>query len=383
MRHRQSVKLGSIISAAPNIRCGSDSYPVLSMTMRNGLMLQSDRFKKSIASADQSNYKVVKHNQLVVGFPIDEGVLSVQDLVPAGIVSPAYAVWDVDVSQIRPTYLERYLRSPQSISYYKSKLRGTTARRRSLTTADLLALPVSLPTIEEQEKICATLDAVSELLRLRKTQLAELGNLVKSHFIELFDNKGYRSVELISLIQDGAGLSYGIVQPGEDGTGDMGVLRPVDLTDGQIILDGIKYIDRSIGEGFKRTELNGDELLITVRGTTGITALTDIKFRRMNVTRGIAVVRYDRNKVNPVYLNECLKSEISQRYIAEHTQGATLRQINLSDLRVQPILYPPIEQQNNYSNFVKQAGQTKSEIQQALDETQRLFDSLMAEYFEE
>lgn len=35
--------------------------------------LSKTRFKKALAFKDQSNYKVVKLGQLVVGFPIDEG----------------------------------------------------------------------------------------------------------------------------------------------------------------------------------------------------------------------------------------------------------------------------------------------------------------------
>ena len=52
--------LGSLITPAKVIRCGNDSFPVLSMTMHNGIVMQSERFKKKLASADQSDYKVVK-----------------------------------------------------------------------------------------------------------------------------------------------------------------------------------------------------------------------------------------------------------------------------------------------------------------------------------
>jgi hypothetical protein len=98
-------------------------------------------------------------------------------------------------------------------------------------------------------------------------------------------------------------------------SGDIiGVLRPVDFIDGAISTSDIKYIDRNIGYGYKRTELTGDELLITVRGTTGITALSDERFSGMNVTKGIAVIRYNANIVNPIYLNEYIKSDESQWY---------------------------------------------------------------------
>jgi type I restriction enzyme S subunit len=50
------------------------------MTMHEGLVDQASKFKKRVASADTAAYKLVRRNQLVVGFPIDEGVLSFQDL---------------------------------------------------------------------------------------------------------------------------------------------------------------------------------------------------------------------------------------------------------------------------------------------------------------
>lgn len=175
----------------------------------------------------------------------------------------------------------------------------------------------------------------------------------------MFGDKTYPQCELISLIKTGAGLSYGIVQPGEEGTGDMGVLRPVDLVDGIIKLEGIKYVDRSIGDQYKRTELTGEEVLITVRGTTGTTAMSDQRFKGMNVTRGIAVIRYDGSKVIPEYLNAYLRSSVAQEYIQGHTQGTTLRQINMSDLRKMPIMLPPRHLQQEYIEFVVQTDKSK------------------------
>lgn len=233
----------------------------------------------------------------------------------------------------------------------------------------------------EQIEICELFDKITDLIDKRKQQLEKFDELVKSRFVELFGDGNHPHIALIDLIIEGAGLSYGIVQPGDDGTGDMGVLRPVDMVDGKISTASIKYIDRSIGDGFKKTELYGDELLITVRGTTGITALTDIRFNGMNVTRGIAVVRYDRNKINPVYLNAYLNTDESQRYIQEHTRGATLQQINLSDLRVQQIMVPPLALQEQMAAFIEQTDKSKFEIKQSLEKLELLKKALMQKYF--
>ena len=106
------------------------------------------------------------------------------------------------------------------------------------------------PNSEEQSKIVSILDGISSVIEHRQQELKKLDELVKARFVELFGDGNHPHIALIDLIIEGAGLSYGIVQPGDDGTGDMGVLRPVDMVDGKISTASIKYIDRSIGDGF-------------------------------------------------------------------------------------------------------------------------------------
>ena len=258
-------------------------------------------------------------------------------------------------SDILTDYLYYFLKSQKSCI----AALGRGVAQNNINLSILRNFEVPIPDLPMQKQIVAILDKTAKVVEVRQQQLQQLDELVKARFVELFGDGNHPHIALIDLIIEGAGLSYGIVQPGDDGTGDMGVLRPVDMVDGKISTASIKYIDRSIGDGFKKTELYGDELLITVRGTTGITALTDIRFNGMNVTRGIAVVRYDRNKINPVYLNAYLNTDESQRYIQEHTRGATLQQINLSDLRVQQIMVPPLALQEQMAAFIEQTDKSK------------------------
>ena len=257
----------------------------------------------------------------------------------------------------------------------------TGSAQPQIVRQSLKNVRVIYPNLDAQKRIIYVLGKADELLSIRKQQIAKLDELVKARFVEMFGESEYPCNSLISLIIEGAGLSYGIVQPGDDGTGDMGVLRPVDFVNGKLKTGSIKYIDRSLGNGFKKTELNGNELLITVRGTTGITALTDSRFKGMNVTRGIAVVRYDKKKVDPIYLNEYIKMEKSQQYIKEHTRGATLQQINLSELRDLEIVIPPLPLQRVFATFVERVDQQKQTVQQSLEKLELMKKALMQEYF--
>ncbi|WP_296226658.1 restriction endonuclease subunit S [Ralstonia sp. UBA689] len=186
-RQLEHQQLREIITPARLVRAGDGNYPILSMTMHSGLVDQAEKFKKRVASADTSPYKVVRYNQLVVGFPIDEGVLAFQRLHDAAIVSPAYDVWDVsDFTRVDHRYLERFLRSPQACRFYVTKLQGTTARRRTLPDDIFLSLPVPLPTLPEQRRIATILDQAEALRAKRRQALALLDELAQSVFIEMF-----------------------------------------------------------------------------------------------------------------------------------------------------------------------------------------------------
>lgn len=163
MNEQNVVRLDDLIVPYRAERCGNKTYPVLSITMHNGLVLQSERFKKEIASSDKSQYKVVPRNKLVVAFPIDEGLLSAQTIVDVGIVSPAYNLYDIDENKIFPCVLEYILRSDMSIQYYKSKLRGTTLRRRMIPKSDFDSMPIRLPSIKRQSQFLNEVKEVDKL----------------------------------------------------------------------------------------------------------------------------------------------------------------------------------------------------------------------------
>ena len=155
----QEVALDVLIEPAPLERAGNRDLPILSMTMHEGLVDQGAKFKKRVASANTADYKLVRRNQLVVGFPIDEGVLSFQNLYDEAIVSPAYDTWRLCADiEVEPAYLERFLRSPRALTFYRAKLRGTTARRRTLPSDIFLRLAVPLPPPPKQRRIAETLD---------------------------------------------------------------------------------------------------------------------------------------------------------------------------------------------------------------------------------
>ena len=351
--------LGNLITPAKVIRCGKGSYPVLSMTMHDGIVLQSDRFKKSLASIDQSDYKVVKYGQLVVGFPIDEGVLYIQKAAPEGIMSPAYNVWDVDATKIDADYLELCLHSPQSMQYYTDKLRGTTARRRSIPTADLLALPIRLPSFEEQRAAVALHAKINATIADRQQQLVYLDQLVKSRFIEMFgdpikNSNGRSTTEFINVMKMQRGFDLPVQDRVQNGK------IPVFGSNGALDRHNVAKV---FGGG-----------VITGRsGTIGKVYYTEGDYWPLNTS----LFSVDTHGNNIIYLAHLLQLFDLSRF----TEGTGVPTLNRNKFHNQQIIDVPLAEQEEFAAFVEQIDKSKFESQQSLEKLETLKKALMQKYF--
>ena len=236
-----------------------------------------------------------------------------------------------------------------------------------------------------QRKIVRVLDKARELIDLREEQIRLLDELVQSVFYDMFGDPvgnpmGWEVKPLSELNKAGCKISYGIVQPGDDVSAGIPIVRPVDLKNKDIDISKLKKTASEIDSKFKKTKLEGGEIIISVRGITGDTYIVDDRFSGFNVTRGLAVIR-PISSINITYLNEFIRSESSQRYIQENTKGATLRQINMEDVRKLEILIPPNTLQNDFADKVQKIESQKSLMQQSLKEMKNNYNSLMQRAF--
>ena len=375
------VLLGDLISPAPLLRCGNGSFPVLSMTMHDGIMLQSDRFKKNLASLDQSNYKVVKRGQLVVGFPIDEGVLYVQSISDAGIMSPAYSVWNIDVDKTFPRFLELSLHSPMAMQYYKDNLRGTTARRRSIPTEVLLSFPLILPPIEEQRRITSVLDKLSNLISLRKQQLAKLDELVKARFVEMFGDitnnpKQWEKEPLENHVDILTGFPF-------DSTGF--VSNGIKICGGLIIMpdkinwEDCKWWPNAVGY---ENYLLADTDIVMALDRPWISDGFKIALVSKGDLPSLLIQRTARIRakdMNQLFIYSLLQDEAFSAHC--NVTGSLVPHISHKDIKSYPVVVPPIVIQDEFAEFARNVRNQKLTIQQSLDKLEVLKKSLMQEYF--
>ena len=382
----EKVKLGELISKAKVERCGDRSFPVYSMTMHDGIVEQSGRFKKTIASRDTSSYKVVKKNQLVVGFPIDEGVIYVQNHEQPGIMSPAYNVWDFDSDRILPAYLEFVLHSPQSMAYYAEKMRGTTARRRTLTGDALKNMPVPVPSIEDQYAVVKTLNCIKSQLAATQQMLDKLDQLVKSRFVEMFgdpvDGVLWAKQKLSDLYQV---KSSKRIYAREQTKSGVPFLRLADV--GSLIDSGMADSGLFISEErFEELKVRGqvpapDDVLVTARGTLGrcyVIKPADHFYFQDGMITWLAA---SENSPLPSYLLAIFDNPHFIEQLSNNCSGTTVRYLSISDLANVTIPVAPLALQEEFASFASQVDKSRFIAQQQIEKLQMLYDSLAQDYF--
>lgn len=379
----EKVKLGELISKAKVERCGDRSFPVYSMTMHDGIVEQSGRFKKTIASRDTSSYKVVKKNQLVVGFPIDEGVIYVQNHDQPGIMSPAYNVWDFDSDRILPAYLEFVLHSPQSMAYYAEKMRGTTARRRTLTGNALKNMPVPVPSIEDQYAVVKALNCIKSQLAATQQMLDKLDQLVKSRFVEMFESKDYGMRPMGDLVENiTAGTNVG-GQQRPLGEGEYGVLKISAVTQGVFNPGEFKVVNDA--SHIKMIHPRKGDLLFSRANTSemvGATAIVDKDYGDLFLPDKLW--RLDPTDwVETVFLKALLSSPSIRAEMSKVSTGSSgsMQNISMAKFRKLPAFLPPLALQQEFAAFVSQVDKSRFIAKQQIEKLQMLYDSLAQDYF--
>lgn len=188
----QVVKLGDVMKEV-NERVNHYTFPmpsilpVLSLTKNDGLVLQSERFEKRIATEDVSNYKIVRRDQIVYNpYVIWEGAIHILRRYEIGLVSPVYIVLSTIKESADPHFLDLWLRTPPAINAYNKYAAGAVNRRRSIRKKDFFRIRAPLPPLPEQRAIAHVLRTVQRAKEATEQVIAALKEFKKSLMRYLF-----------------------------------------------------------------------------------------------------------------------------------------------------------------------------------------------------
>ena len=252
--------------------------------------------------------------------------------------------------------------------------------QKNMSTEWLKEYEIPMFPMEQQKVIASVLDKVTELISLRKEQLAKLDQLVKSRFIELFgdpvsNSKRLPELTLPELGEFGRGVSkhrprndpkllggkYPLIQTGEVANSNLYITE---------------YASTYSELGFQQSKLwQKGTLCITIAANIAKTAILTF-----DACFPDSVVGFKANeKTNNIFIHYWFS--FFQAILEAQAPESAQKNINLKILSELKIIVPPIKEQNKFAAFVEQTDKSKLAIQQSLDKLETLKKSLMQEYF--
>lgn len=272
-----------------------------------------------------------------------------------------------------------------SLMFYDVSRLVNGATRQKLTQSDMKLIEIPLPTLDEQRKIAAVLDKVSDLIAKRRQQLDKLDEMVKARFVEMFGDPVSNSYHwnkkgLLQLGDCKNGMNFHTNDIGVDihclGVGDFKNLSYIADTSK---LSTISLTDMPSDEYMLK---DGDIVFVRSNGNKALVGRSLVVYPATIPTTfsGFCIrFRLHSNEIKTDFLLQVLKSESIRKKMAG--RGANIQNLNQKILGELQIPVPPLELQNQFATFVEKTEKTKTTISHSLEKIETLKKALMQEYF--
>ncbi|MET4260077.1 type I restriction enzyme S subunit [Bradyrhizobium sp. S3.12.5] len=284
-------------------------------------------------------------------------------------------------------YIARFLRSDHFLE--TAPIGSSPGQLPRIRTGEIAATPIVLPSLADQRRIAAILDAADNLRRIRRRALKLLDDLVQSLFMEMFgreislmsdrstkmlgeivdlQNGAYYPADLYSSTQAGTEMVhmsdafYGVVQRGS--------LRRVMATSADVQKYGLSQSDLIIARRSLNIEGAAKPCLIPFSGEP---LLYESSFVRLRPRKGT---------IRSPYLYHYLSLPLVRaRELARFITQSTISGINQSNLSKVRVFVPPVAAQEEFCRAVEMVDQNRQAHAKSLEVLGHLFSSLQARAF--
>ncbi len=258
---------------------------------------------------------------------------------------------------INNKYIYYFLNSGKFKEYINENNKGGT--QKFLSLKDIRNMEITVPDLRSQLETVENLNKICELISLRKQQLSKLDELVKARFVEMFG-------DVLTNEKSWGTAIWNDVLTIKNGKNQKQVENPT----GQYPICGsggiMGYADNYISEA--------NSVIIGRKGNINKPILMREKYWNVDTAFGLE----PNNKfllVDFLFLF-CVLFDFEKL-----NKAVTIPSLTKADLLKIEIPIPPIELQNEFTDFVKQIDKSKVEVQQSLEKLETLKKSLMQQYF--
>lgn len=288
-----------------------------------------------------------------------------------------------------PSYVFHFLRSPHFRSWTQ---KSSGANIKNIRKSELDQFEIPLPPVSEQKRIASILDKADEIRRKRVRFGEETQDFVRSAYLHAVGHLNpshgdWQPFTIDALAED----RRGAIRSGPFGS----ALRHGEFVDEGIAVLGIdnavqnmfawaerRFITPSKYEELRRYKVFPGDVIITIMGTTGRSAVVPDDIPEAITTKHLATITCNKELIHPEVLSFAIHSDpLIIRQIKSFNKGAIMDGLNLGIIRQLEINLPPMEEQLRFLRMLRKARAIETRSQTSDGSGEDLFQSLSQRAF--
>lgn len=291
--------------------------------------------------------------------------------------------------QVDRKYLAYYLRSKHFVDWVSNQVAGAKMPRVSMKV--FWDHEISLPTMEEQQRIATILDKVDALRQKRQRAIELADQFLRSMFLEMFGDpvsnpKGWPKVPFRNLVSE---FRYGSSQKALSVKSEFAlpILRIPNVSHGVIDLhDDLKFVELPATEIGRLKLKKGDLLFVRTNGNPqyiGRCAVFDDERDFLFASYLIRARLKESTELTPNFIQYCLSVPSYRSKIVKETRTTAGNfNINTKGLGALELIVPSRERLGEFEKIQARVKRLLERLQEQAEEADALFNSLSQSVFE-
>ena len=339
-----------------------------------------------------------KHNELISGHLIeDDIVIAVRgSLGSLGYVGPDNEGWNINSQlaiirtrkiELIGNYLIQFLLSNRGNKEISSHITGTALKQ--LPIKQLKNIKVPIPKIEEQSAIGSLFRTLDDLLASYKDNLANYQSLKATMLSKMFPKSGQTVPEirldgfegewdLIKLGDFCDLITKGTTGKSQSEQGKVNFVKVENLKDNEIY-PIVKISEEEHFGSLKRSILYKGDILFSIAGTLGRTAIVKNNILPANTNQALAIIRG--YKLDAYFLLVVLSGEVVKDYIRKNPTVGAQPNLSLEQVSSLKIKIPSIEEQQAIGAYFSNLDNLIAAHQEKISQLETLKKKLLQDMF--
>ena len=233
---------------------------------------------------------------------------------------------------------------------------------------------IKVPNIDfnKQHEYAEILERTYAIIQKRNNELRLLDNLIKARFVEMFGDpiknpKKYPVHQLSEYITSLTSGSRGWAKYCVD-DGSEWFITIKNVKDCHIIIDNMQPVNAPDNAEAKRTKVQEGDLLISITADLGRTGVVtkEIAEHGAYINQHLSCIRVNKEVLNPLFVAHYMESPAGKEQFTAKNQSAVKAGLNFTAINSLKLIVPPMEEQENFINFINQVNKSKVVVSNTL-----------------